>query len=416
MHTRSKLLGLRTWLAALMVIFSTMDPGALVKYGPYLAVALWLTGNPARFRVSSTIWLTIAFGGWIALSSKWAINPLAHQDVLIWISLLVMFLGVQDLIKSTRQLRFLAWSYLVGLLITVIVTVVSNWSAISSAGVGRYSADQLNANYVGYSLAAGFAMIVLLWETKENSFTAKLGLVGVGAAIIVGIELTGTRGAELGVVCLLAWLLLCRTFRTPPIRLLTVTLTAIAIGITTGLLDPVMGLLDFGSRGGGGLSGRLSLWPIARELWNSSPWVGNGMWAMRASNPWGVDAHSVFLEIGSALGIIGVGLFVALLWSILVTGTRSVEKRVRFLVIGSLLAVSAPAYFSGAWEATPTAWMILAIFSRISVLAASDSSGGIVVPTLDAFVSPRAKVSKPHAGVARFAITPASEIPAVSNY
>jgi hypothetical protein len=43
---------------------------------------------------------------------------------------------------------------------------------------------------VGYALVAGFAMIVLLCVTKANTFMAKLGLVGIGVATVVGMELT----------------------------------------------------------------------------------------------------------------------------------------------------------------------------------------------------------------------------------
>jgi O-antigen ligase len=353
-----------------MVICSTLDPTDLEKYGPYVAVVLWLTGSPARFRISSTVVLAVLFLGWMALSLNWAINPLARQEVLVWVSLLVMFLCVQDLIKTKRQVRFLAWSYLIGLFVAVMTTLLASWDTQSLDG--RYSLGQLNANYLGYALAIGSSVITLLWVTKENRFGVKLGLVTIGAAIIVGIELTGTRGAELGIACLLLWLLMCRIAKTPPIRTLLIALGVIAVGIGTGFLNQVLAATDFGSRGDGTLSGRIGLWETARELWSLSPWIGNGMWAMRHSNPNGVDAHNVFLELGSALGAVGVLLFVALLWSILGRDTRSPDQRLRLLLVGAVLAASAPAYLSGAWEPTPASWMILAIFSSISVFTQSE--------------------------------------------
>jgi O-antigen ligase len=279
------------------------------------------------------------------------------------VSLLVMFLVLQDLIRTREQIRFLAWSYLIGLFIAVTVTLVTSWGGDSTDG--RYTLGSLNANYLGYSLAAGFAVIALLWATKENTFTAKLWLVIIGAAIVVGIELTGTRGAELGLACLLVWLLMCKVAKRPPIRTLLLILALAATAISTGIIDQVLGSVDFGSRGDGTLSGRLGLWGMARDLWAASPWTGQGMWAMRASNPNGVDAHSLFLELGSALGIVGVILFIALLWSILGRDTGAADPRLRFFLIGALLAASAPAYLSGAWEPTPASWVLLAIFSGI---------------------------------------------------
>jgi O-antigen ligase len=355
--------GLRTWVAAVLVVCAVLDPSLLVKYGPYVAAALWLTGNPARFRIGWTVWLSALLLGWMWLSTRWAINPLAGQDVLVWVSLLVMFLVLQDLIRTRQQIRFLAWSYLIGLFIAVAVTLVTSWGGDSTDG--RYTLGSLNANYLGYSLAAGFAVIALLSATKESTFTAKLWLVIIGAAIVVGIELTGTRGAELGLACLLVWLLMCKVAKKPPIRLLLLILTVAAVTISTGIIDQLLGSVDFGSRGDGTLSGRLGLWAAARDLWATSPWTGQGMWAMRASNPNGLDAHSLFLELGSALGIVGVVLFIALLWSILGRDTRHADPRLRPFLVGALLMASAPAYLSGAWEPTPVSWVLLAIFSGI---------------------------------------------------
>ena len=195
----------------------------------------------------------------------------------------------------------------------------------------------------------------------------RVGLVLGAVAIVVGTYLTGTRGALVGVVALLLWLVACRTAIKPPLKLLVVGVAAIAVMIVTGAIDQMAHLLDFGSRSTGTLTGRTPLWENARAIWSENFWFGGGAWASRATA--GVDAHNVILEFGSALGVVGVVIFVLLVWASLRLNRSATNTQT--LILGGFIAVIAAPYLSGAWETSPAAWIALASFAQLQVLRGS---------------------------------------------
>jgi O-antigen ligase len=358
-------IGLRTWLAAALVGLSVADPGIFTQYGLYVALVIWLAGSPIRFRTDRVFWATVLMVGWMFATTAWSINLEAANFANASVRVAIVFLVLRDTVRTQRQLQTVAIAYLIASFAAVGRVLADGYRY--AGPTQRYTLEGLNANYLGYALIGALPVIVLLWNLNSGR-KGRVFLAAAAVGALLGLQLTGTRGAAVGAVSLALWLLSCRALSRPPVKALIIALASAAIIITSGLLDLSLRLVDFGSRSTGDLSGRLLLWPAARELWSQSWLVGSGLSSVRTAGGFGLDAHSVFLEIGSAQGFIGVALFVAFLTATLGYDTRLAPSRFRGMVLGSFLAAMAPAYLTGAWEATPAAWMLLLIFSRIGTV------------------------------------------------
>ncbi|WP_166785556.1 O-antigen ligase family protein [Cryobacterium cryoconiti] len=344
---------------------STFDPTLVLTVGPFVACVVFLFGRPGRLRITPSVLLAIALLAWIWLSVSWSVNPAAGQSTIMWAALLIIFIATVDYIQTLQQLRLVATGYLVGAFFAVAQTIFENQAAEGA----RVGVEGLNVNYLAYALASGFALIVLLWMTGPRTKRARVALLVVLVSLAVGVELAGTRGALLGVGLVAVWLVLCWAARRPPLKALVVALLVVCVLMISGVSDKASLVFEGGDRATGDWSGRLVLWPLARQIWAQHPLAGIGMGGFHVESGTGIGAHNALLEVGVSLGLVGLLLFVALFWTTLSNGVGAVDARLRAVLLGAFLLASAPAYLSGTWESAPASWVVLAVFSRLAVLA-----------------------------------------------
>lgn len=362
--------GPRTWLVAVLAGISTYDPSLALRVGPYVAVAVLLSGRPARMRITAPVVLSAAFLLWAYASQAWSLAPTqTSATVVLWAQLLLIFVATLDLIQTRAQIRLVAIGYLSGAFFAVANILITNPNAASESLMTgeRIELGNANINYVAYALSAAFAVVVLLWITRDRTKLNFLLLAAVVAALVLGVNLSGTRGALLGLACVFVWLLLCKVFRRPPIGLPVFIVLAVQVCISTGIADQASLAYEFGGRATGDWSGRLIVWPEAREVWGDNPILGVGAGAFSQVNMLGIAAHNMVLQTGTGLGIIGVVLLVALMWCGL-AGKGTGDPKRRLILVGAFLAASAPAYLSGVWETAPAAWVVLAIFCKVKAV------------------------------------------------
>ncbi|SDK43345.1 O-Antigen ligase [Cryobacterium psychrotolerans] len=322
-------------------------------------------------KVDATNLFAIAFTLWCVISQTWALNTeatgLAIQNHL---AVLAIFLAIRTSIFTRRGLLLIAWGYLAGCLVATYQLFRQNPSASVSSEFSnaRLGIEGLNINYVAYALAVGLAVIILLWaDLRDKRVRALLAVSAV--PICMAIWFSGTRGAFLAAALLVVWLVIYRM--RPP---LTLGLAWVAVGITggaiaTGLADAVLKVVDADSaRSTGDLAGRLTVWPAAREVLGDNILTGVGAGGFRTVSDLGIGAHNVILEIGTGTGLVGIVLFLGVYISALTSATAGAPIRLRSLLVGSILLVSAPMYLSGHWELSAAGWIVLALYSRISVL------------------------------------------------
>ncbi|OZB81738.1 O-antigen ligase family protein [Microbacterium sp. 13-71-7] len=364
-------MGPRIIAIAVFAGISTVDPGTFVRYGLYAALAVWILGSPGRLRIDGVFWAVAASTIWMFLTTHWAINPeagAAFQTALIFA--VFMLLG-RDAIRTRRQLQVVATGFLIGVFIGALRIIGEHYNLIPSStpdesANARLTLGDLNANYVGYSMAGGLAVVVLLWLLTKSK-RVKFSLFIAAIALVAGFIFTDTRGSLIAGVILLAWLILARMTKKPPIWILVLGVTVAATVIATGSGVTSLKVLDFGSRATGDFSGRLPIWDQVRPLWNEFWLTGAGPFATRVATDGQVSAHNFVLEIGSSQGMIGLILFVIMLWTVLWTANRASDQKYRRTIVGAFIAASAPAYLTGAWESSAAAWVLLMIMSKASV-------------------------------------------------
>ncbi len=134
-------------------------------------------------------------------------------------------------------------------------------------------------------------------------------------------------------------------------------------------------------RATGDWSGRLIIWPVARDFWASEDnfWFGAGAGAFQLSNYYQVGAHNFILELGTGMGTVGVLVYVAVLWTSLGKQATGTDPRGRVLV-GCFIAASALSYLTGFWDHSPAAWIGVAVFFRIGLLDKDPSAHWSAVP------------------------------------
>lgn len=362
--------GVRTWLLAALAALATFDPSTTLLVGPAVAAVVFITGRPSRLRMSAPVILAALFALWCTLSILWSRDPdFTKATAILWAQLLVIFIALHDAIKSRAQLRLIVLAYLAGAVSTVVKNLFTapDAAALAAATAHRVELGNANTNYIAYTLGAGFALVVLLWMLRKNTKAMLLVLVPAIVLIVVGINLTETRAAFIGMGFLVAWIVLSRLCQRPPIKFLVFVLLALQVLAITGITDRASLIFETGSRATGDWSGRLVVWPIAREVWGESPLIGIGAGGFRATNPLGIPAHNMVLQTGTGLGLVGVVLLVALIWTA-VSWSSPIRQPRRAFIVGAFLAASAPAYLTGVWETAPASWVVLAIISKVGVL------------------------------------------------
>lgn len=365
-------LGPRTYLLGGVAALSTFDPTSATMFGGIAgALILIFSRFGAQKLTAPTAWVSLLVA-WVAASGLWSRNPYSVNVTLTWAALGLLFIAGRQLIQTRTQLRAVAIGYLIGAFLAVARLLIENPTLLGSGTSGRVTTifDDVNINYVAYALVTGFALVVFLWTTApEKTLLIKVSLTVTAVAIVVGVEMTQSRGALLGIACAVAWLLLWRLFKIHSLTPITIALITATIVIVSGIGDQASLQFETGDRATGTWSGRIPLWESARELWLANPVIGYGASSFAYVSDYLIAAHNVILDLAVGVGAIGVLIFVALLRASLWTGTRDAPASTRALLVGTFIAASAPAYLTGAWVTAPAAWVALVLFTQLDVLA-----------------------------------------------
>ena len=363
-------LGLRTLLLAAVAAMSVFDPVHAATYGPFVGTLVFLTGRPGRLRIDAPVLLTFVLVLLVTASTQWSTHPdaswVAARD---YAAMAIIFIATRDAVRTIQQMRVIAYGYVVGC--AALVYTVWDQSRTQGAALDGGRLDlgtTLNINYAGYAFVGGFAMVALLWGTHRRTPLRSLGLIACAAMIVLGIFLSDTRGALVGLGIMAAWILVCWLVKRPPMTLLVTGLILFAAAIATGFADQASLAYETAlGRATGDWSGRLIIWPIARQLWGENFLLGTGAATFRLSNSLGIGAHDLILELGTGIGIVGVLIYVAILWTALGKRAAGTDPRAKIL-IGCFLAASAASYLTGHWELAPASWIGVALFSRLGLL------------------------------------------------
>jgi len=349
---------LREWrIIALAIVAAITVFSPLSTTTPLIVVSaiVFLASRPLRFRFDLPAILATAIVFFSALSALWSISIPVTFSAAVTSGALSMYFIVSRYVTTNRlQLGILASGYLAGCLILLGRLIELR---VSKPETIRLNLLDVNANYAGYAFVAGFGVVVLLGTAMKRTKTVATVLAVVAVLLGVGIVMAGSRGSFVGLALLVVWLVASRLLKRPPLWALVIASAIVALTLAIGVIDRLLPVVEnVLGRPTGTWSGRLLIWPIAREWWLDHFFIGSGASTLAVANPMGIGAHNLILELGAGQGIAGVALFLAFLWFTFVKQPP--------LLVGSFIAVSLASYLTGHWDLAPAAWVVLALFSR----------------------------------------------------
>lgn len=370
-HSAAAVGNWRSWLLAAVAATTPTAPTFALRAGAVVCLLVLVTRLLA-WRVSASDVLAIMMATLATLSTTWALNEdVTALSAKNQLAVVAIFLSVRAVARTQRDLGIISAGYLLGCVYGMYLIFKENGSThfVPELADARYGITGLNFNYLAYSLITGLVIVVFLWQWRK----ARSVLLLVAAFLLLGVQLSGSRGALIAGGALGLWLILIRLYpraRASGLRWIYTLVVLTIVAIPAGWMDFVLVTVDNRlARSTGDLAGRLTVWPIARDVFWQHPFTGVGAGGFLAVDPSGIGAHNVVLEVGTGMGILGLSLFAGILFTTLITGTRSLSPNRRPLLLGSLIVAWLPIYLSGHWELSPAAWVVLGIFSRVGYLS-----------------------------------------------
>lgn len=278
----------------------TLSDALLLVACPLLLMTRLLTAGKSflpSYRPFLSCLALISFGGLLAtaLSS----DPLHGLPGLIrfFMSTIVVLVVFALWAPQTYSLRRAVWAYVIGASVSVLVGLVQDTSLYS----GRSYGLSTHPNHLGVTsvLACGGA-IAIATTTKGLARKAALGM---SAIVVVGIVLSGSRAALLGlVVTFVAFLVAGRDWRLLRLGIVIATVMVIGAVFASSRLPTVnaVGRL-FGADTGAQASDqqRRDLLETNLARIRQHPVTGSGF-------EFALEAHSLYLQLWASAGLIGL--------------------------------------------------------------------------------------------------------------
>jgi O-antigen ligase len=267
---------------------------------------------------------------WIALSPAFAAvnSSVGFDDVGLWFEALLALLVVATTISSPHKVRMIFGAFAVGAALSVAAGIPGGGLTANAEDAsltdGRFAGGGLDPNYLAAGLVPGIVLGIALIGQVRGPFlrwalTCAVGLSGIGLAA------TESRGGLIAAaVCtFVAFVLARRKAAAIAGVVLVVAVAGVFFAAQPSAFDRVTNF-------SGGGTGRTELWGIAWRIWKEHPVTGIGLDNFRqesfryvrkqrnlqyvrliAERP--DHVHNTYLEVLTETGIVGLGLFLAVI-------------------------------------------------------------------------------------------------------
>jgi O-antigen ligase len=366
-------------------VLSLPGLGRISKLIGLLAAATWvatvlITG---RFREPKvTHFLALLFVVWNGFSLLWTVDGSATQGrVITYAQLLGLMLVLWDTVDTMPRVHATLTSYLAGSYVTVVALLVGYvLLGVGSERHGRVTLGSFHPNDVGMILAVSVPVAAyLMWvPPREERHWRRLWALGCAAYVPLAafaVLVTGSRAALASMIPGLAYLFYLLTRRHKAVSIGTLVGLA-AVGVLAIPFVPARVLLrlegtDAALRAGN-LNERETIWSEALRLIREHPIQGSGGGAFRAAAVGANKApHDLALGLLAEVGVIGFGLFAAMLVTALLS-LRHVEPMLRGMWVAVFTAWLGAALLHN-WEARKQTWMLIGL---VVACGALDSARG----------------------------------------
>jgi O-antigen ligase len=361
--------------------------GTLSRFAGILFAVTY--GVPRVSRLAFTAMPTAgwAYLAWAIVSLGWAIDTgVASAQLFTVIQLFIVAVLVADfVIQQPGIVRPVLWTYSLSAAATALIGFQSY--LVTDARSAALE-DQNPAQYAAVLLPA------LVFGVHE-ALNGNRRLLGgaIALATILGVVISGTRGAWLAVVLVVPFFIFPRV---PLRRRIMAVMGAVAVGI---LLLQLPGVADFSterlttalSTGG---AGRTDIWTVAATIYASHPILGVG-WAnfpvaytgdvVRASGIGfytysGAASHNIVIGTVVELGLVGLGLLALFLVPLVLRRGSGSEATVIQAALAALLVL---AFFLDMIGNHKELWLMIGLAAGLTFAArpasGPDPDAGLIV-------------------------------------
>jgi hypothetical protein len=278
--------------------------------------------------------------------------------------LFVMMYLLWDTVREHHEFRIVMQAYVLGAWLTVVLLIRD---ALVNGPVGyqvRFTVGDFQFDDIGLVFAFGIPMAWYLATTPTRTTAGRalqvLNVIHVPAGV-VGIMFSGSRVAMVAVAPSLVYVLLTLSRIRPRARVVSL---AAVVGAFLALLplvpESTMERLvnTSGDRTQGDLNGRTELWSRAYATFKEHPITGVGTGAFREETSWKV-AHNVWLRFAAELGLVGLGLFLLLLFVLFVRAWRTPGTMRQFSFTILMVWIIGATFYNA--EDKKQTWLVLSL-------------------------------------------------------
>jgi O-antigen ligase len=345
--------------------------------------------------------LTPLLLAWLLLGATWAPTPgdVRHEWV-SWMRSLAIFFVVATTVWKPRHLRLIAGAFVVGAVVSVVLGLLgigeADVTAPGAVAEGRLTGGAGDPNLLAAGLVPAIVLAAMFAGTARGPQRRALAVLAI-PFLVVGIVLTQSRGAFIGLLAvLIADLVLARRWRLQ-IALATVGVIVVAAAAFAAAPGALHRLTD--SRASGS-SGRADLWTVAWRVAEDHPVAGVGLAnypvvaadyvrrpgtltavALIADRPHVV--HNTYLSMLAESGIVGACIFLGIVLAALDAVRRAarrleangdiVQHAFALSVLIAAIGMLTTAFFLSSGP-DPRIWLLLALGP--AVLSASENLRG----------------------------------------
>ena len=340
-------------------------------------------------------WLIVGLLLFGCVSLLWAADPSQTRTGVERFLLNAALLVVVYTAASTRSgFRTIIHGFLVGSAVTSVYSIVNGYHS-RLAGI-------IDTDYFAAELTPAIIIACFLFVTTDSR-RARWLYAAVAGVDLFAFVLTQSRGGIVGLVVGLVSAVVLAGRARARIVALVLALLAVGLGYYFGY-KPAHVFGGDTTRGGlnGATSGRLDLWRVALLIFEGHPLGGVGLGNFQTVEPsYATQAvnltmvrqivreqlvvHNTYLQMAADLGLIGLGLFLAVLaLPIRLAGralksleleNHELEFHIRGLLAGTIGMLIGYAFLSAEFE--KPLWLLLGLLATVPAVLRADTGGKI---------------------------------------
>ena len=283
--------------------------------------------------------LIVLFWSWIIISLIWSPDLETGKTAtntaiqLVIISFLISFV-----INSRMTIRLAYQAYVAGAFIASLIILYNFINGIESKYYGRYGITNFEVDDISIIIAFAIPMAAYLTTQFPSKLMKLFNAVAIPLCILA-IFLTATRtGSIVAMVGVAYWLFIHRKANLKIKLLLLVFFISSVIGVFTfapkASIDRVFSSSK--SISSGTLNYRTVIWGASLAQWKKSPIIGNGIgslyFVLNSSHVEYGNAHNTYIHVLTENGIIGLLLYLLVIFSILYYTFRAPLDEKAFLL------------------------------------------------------------------------------------